>query len=131
MSKEYKQGVVRLWIGPKLTVFLFDPRDIELILSSQIYIDKSTEYRFFAPWLGEGLLISTGIYTAFFKQLFQGHKFGYYIKLITCSRAQMEVPPQNYRPYIPSERAEEFRGPVQRELEACGEEAFEGGRKVL
>lgn len=60
MSREYKQGVVRLWIGPKLTVFLFDPRDIELILSSQIYIDKSTEYRFFAPWLGEGLLISTG-----------------------------------------------------------------------
>lgn len=60
MSKDFKQGVVRLWIGPKLTVFLFDPRDIELILSSQIYIDKSTEYRFFAPWLGEGLLISTG-----------------------------------------------------------------------
>lgn len=60
MSRDYKQGVVRLWIGPKLTVFLFDPRDIELILSSQIYIDKSTEYRFFAPWLGEGLLISSG-----------------------------------------------------------------------
>lgn len=60
MSREYDNGVVRLWIGPKLTVFLFDPRDIELILSSQIYIDKSTEYRFFAPWLGEGLLISTG-----------------------------------------------------------------------
>lgn len=59
MSTDYK-NVVRLWLGPKLTVFLFDPRDIELILSSQIYIDKSTEYRFFEPWLGNGLLISSG-----------------------------------------------------------------------
>ncbi|GAB0093382.1 Cytochrome P450 4g15 [Sergentomyia squamirostris] len=60
MGKKYEGGVVRLWIGPKLTVFLFDPRDIELILSSHIYIDKSTEYSFFKPWLGNGLLISSG-----------------------------------------------------------------------
>ncbi|XP_014207606.1 cytochrome P450 4g15 isoform X1 [Copidosoma floridanum] len=52
--------VVKLWIGPKLVVFLIDPRDVEVILSSHVYIDKSTEYRFFQPWLGEGLLISTG-----------------------------------------------------------------------
>uniref|UniRef100_A0A1B0CWB4 Cytochrome n=1 Tax=Lutzomyia longipalpis TaxID=7200 RepID=A0A1B0CWB4_LUTLO len=60
MGKLYPGGVVRLWIGPKLTVFLYDPKDIELILSSHIYIDKSTEYSFFKPWLGNGLLISTG-----------------------------------------------------------------------
>lgn len=41
-------------------VFLADPRDIELILSSQVYLDKSPEYRFFKPWLGNGLLISSG-----------------------------------------------------------------------
>ncbi|XP_078050340.1 cytochrome P450 4g15 [Augochlora pura] len=52
--------VVRLWIGPKLVVFLTDPRDVEVILSSHVYIDKSAEYRFFKPWLGNGLLISTG-----------------------------------------------------------------------
>lgn len=52
--------VVRLWIGPKLVVFLTDPRDVEVILSSHVHIDKSTEYRFFEPWLGNGLLISTG-----------------------------------------------------------------------
>ncbi|KAG4067345.1 hypothetical protein HA402_000336 [Bradysia odoriphaga] len=54
------EHVARLWLGPKLVVLLFDPRDVELILSSQVYIDKSYEYKFFKPWLGEGLLISTG-----------------------------------------------------------------------
>lgn len=52
--------VIKVWIGPKLLVFLVDPNDIELVLSSQVYIDKAPEYRFFKPWLGDGLLISTG-----------------------------------------------------------------------
>ncbi|KOB71350.1 Cytochrome P450 4G49 [Operophtera brumata] len=34
--------------------------DIEVILNSHIHIDKASEYRFFKPWLGEGLLISSG-----------------------------------------------------------------------
>ncbi|XP_049778086.1 cytochrome P450 4g15 [Schistocerca cancellata] len=59
MSFEFG-SVVKTWIGPKLLIFLTDPRDVELILSSNVYIDKSTEYRFFKPWLGEGLLISSG-----------------------------------------------------------------------
>lgn len=58
---QYDQ-IIRLWIGPKLLIFLMDPRDVEIILSSQVYIDKSSEYRFFKPWLGNGLLISTGTY---------------------------------------------------------------------
>lgn len=58
-SFEYT-GAVRVWIGPRLIVFLTDPRDVELILSSHVYIDKSPEYRFFKPWLGNGLLISSG-----------------------------------------------------------------------
>ncbi|XP_029048643.1 cytochrome P450 4g15 [Osmia bicornis bicornis] len=58
-SFEYSD-VIRLWVGPKLVVFLIDPRDVEVILSSHVYIDKSAEYRFFKPWLGNGLLISTG-----------------------------------------------------------------------
>ncbi|CRK93146.1 CLUMA_CG006508, isoform B [Clunio marinus] len=52
--------VIRGWIGHKLAVFLSDPRDAELILSSHVHIDKSDEYRYFKPWLGNGLLISTG-----------------------------------------------------------------------
>ncbi|XP_011138410.1 cytochrome P450 4g15 [Harpegnathos saltator] len=58
-SFEFDQ-IIKLWLGPKLIVFLMDPRDVEIILSSYIYLDKSTEYRFFKPWLGNGLLISTG-----------------------------------------------------------------------
>ncbi|XP_076619036.1 cytochrome P450 4g15 [Colletes latitarsis] len=52
--------VIKVWIGPKLIIFLADPRDAEIILSSNVYIDKSEEYKFFKPWLGNGLLISTG-----------------------------------------------------------------------
>lgn len=43
-----------------------DPRDVEIILSSHVYLDKSAEYKFFKPWLGNGLLISTGEYCVFF-----------------------------------------------------------------
>lgn len=50
----------KVWAGPRLLVFLTDPRDVEIILSSHVHIDKSPEYRFFKPWLGDGLLISTG-----------------------------------------------------------------------
>ncbi|KAM3968055.1 LOW QUALITY PROTEIN: uncharacterized protein ACR2FA_005074 [Aphomia sociella] len=53
-------SVARIFIGSNLVVFLSNPDDVEVILNSQIHIDKSTEYRFFKPWLGEGLLISTG-----------------------------------------------------------------------
>ncbi|XP_023950683.2 cytochrome P450 4g15 [Bicyclus anynana] len=55
-----EQSAVKIWIGPRLLLFLYDPRDVELILSSNVHIDKAEEYRFFKPWLGEGLLISTG-----------------------------------------------------------------------
>lgn len=54
------ESVVKLWIGPRLLVFIYDPRDVEVILSSHVHIDKADEYRFFKPWLGNGLLISTG-----------------------------------------------------------------------
>lgn len=49
-----------MWAGTKLLIFLVDPRDVEIILSSNVHIDKASEYRFFKPWLGDGLLISTG-----------------------------------------------------------------------
>ncbi|XP_043507993.1 cytochrome P450 4g15-like [Frieseomelitta varia] len=52
--------VIRVFVGHKLLVALYHPRDVELILNSTEHIDKSPEYRFFKPWLGDGLLISTG-----------------------------------------------------------------------
>lgn len=52
--------VIKAWMGGELYIFLSDPRDIEVILGSHVHIDKSPDYRFFKPWLGDGLLISTG-----------------------------------------------------------------------
>ncbi|EAT40476.2 AAEL007815-PA [Aedes aegypti] len=48
----------RLWIGPDL---IFPITDAKLaILSSQKLLDKSVQYDFIRPWLGNGLLTSTG-----------------------------------------------------------------------
>lgn len=59
LGKKYT-NVARIWIGPKLVVILTNPMDIELILNSNVHLEKSDEYRFFQPWLGNGLLISKG-----------------------------------------------------------------------
>lgn len=59
LSVKY-ENVARVWIGPKLLIFLTHPADVEIILGSSVHIDKSDEYRFFKPWLGNGLLISSG-----------------------------------------------------------------------
>lgn len=58
-SEQY-EDVVRVWLGPLLIVGLTNPVDVELILNSSVNIEKSNEYRFFGPWLGNGLLISRG-----------------------------------------------------------------------
>ncbi|XP_026468846.1 cytochrome P450 4g15-like [Ctenocephalides felis] len=60
MSMDIKDSVGRAWFGNKLIVFLWHPDDVEIVLGSHVHIDKSDEYRFFKPWLGNGLLISTG-----------------------------------------------------------------------
>lgn len=59
LSEQYP-NVGRAWFGTKLVVVLMNPVDVELVLGSSVHIDKSDEYRFFKPWLGNGLLISTG-----------------------------------------------------------------------
>lgn len=53
-------NISRAWFGSKLMVFLSHPDDIEIILNSKVHLDKSKEYRFFQPWLGDGLLLSSG-----------------------------------------------------------------------
>ncbi|KOB71351.1 Cytochrome P450 4G49, partial [Operophtera brumata] len=42
-------SVVRVWLGTKLVIFLTEPDDVEVILNSNVHIDKSTEYKFFKP----------------------------------------------------------------------------------
>ncbi|ETN67528.1 cytochrome P450 4g15 [Anopheles darlingi] len=61
MELSYVYGTVaRGWIGYHLVVFLTEPADVEIILNSYVHLEKSSEYRFFKPWLGDGLLISSG-----------------------------------------------------------------------
>ncbi|XP_063230002.1 cytochrome P450 4C1-like [Bacillus rossius redtenbacheri] len=52
--------VFRMWIGPDLFVAVCDPSSCEAILSSQEALDKALNYRFLFPWIGRGLLTSTG-----------------------------------------------------------------------
>jgi cytochrome P450 family 4 len=54
--------MVRLSIGPfEHVILLTDPKYAEYILGSQKHITKSSEYeQFLNPWLGTGLLTSTG-----------------------------------------------------------------------
>ncbi|XP_053692914.1 cytochrome P450 4d1-like [Sabethes cyaneus] len=49
----------RLWLGPELLFIVTDVEVAEAILSSPKYIEKSGEYDFIRPWLGEGLLTSS------------------------------------------------------------------------
>ncbi|XP_059617472.1 cytochrome P450 4d2-like isoform X1 [Phlebotomus argentipes] len=51
----------RVWIGPyQVAFFSTDPKDLEVMLSSTKHITKNNLYNFLKPWLGTGLLISTG-----------------------------------------------------------------------
>ncbi|KAK7590720.1 hypothetical protein V9T40_002333 [Parthenolecanium corni] len=50
----------RRWLGNKAVVGIGNAEDAKVILSSAININKSMRYRFLEPWLGTGLLTSTG-----------------------------------------------------------------------
>ncbi|XP_038611293.1 cytochrome P450 4V2 [Tachyglossus aculeatus] len=50
----------KLWIGPVPVVILYHAESVEAILNSSKQISKSYLYRFLEPWLGLGLLTSTG-----------------------------------------------------------------------
>ncbi|PSN43039.1 Cytochrome P450 4C1 [Blattella germanica] len=55
-----QQEFFTLWLGPIPVLIVIDPRLHELILGSQKHINKVPQYDFMAPWLGKGLLTSTG-----------------------------------------------------------------------
>uniref|UniRef100_A0A670IPA2 Cytochrome P450 4V2 n=1 Tax=Podarcis muralis TaxID=64176 RepID=A0A670IPA2_PODMU len=52
--------LLQLWVGPLPYVILYHPDTIEVVLSSSKHITKSRPYEFLHPWLGKGLLTSTG-----------------------------------------------------------------------
>ncbi|KAG7329242.1 hypothetical protein KOW79_007416 [Hemibagrus wyckioides] len=52
--------LVKVWVGPIPFLVLFHAETIEAVLSNSKHLDKSYPYRFLHPWLGTGLLTSTG-----------------------------------------------------------------------
>ncbi|XP_046734965.1 uncharacterized protein LOC124404676 [Diprion similis] len=50
----------RLWMGPKLFIGIQNPRDIEVILNSNVASYKPYEYRFLESYLGHGLVTQSG-----------------------------------------------------------------------
>nr|QST15030.1 CYP4C33-like protein 1 [Diaphanosoma celebensis] len=52
--------VLRLWIGHYPVFIITTAEATEVLLSSNKFIDKSPDYDYLHPWLGTGLLTSTG-----------------------------------------------------------------------
>ncbi|XP_002738927.2 cytochrome P450 4V2-like [Saccoglossus kowalevskii] len=52
--------VFRIWIGPKPVIFVYRADAAECIFNSSKHITKAFVYDFLHPWLGTGLLTSTG-----------------------------------------------------------------------
>ncbi|XP_023612936.1 cytochrome P450 4V2-like isoform X2 [Myotis lucifugus] len=52
--------MVKAWLGTVPVIAMYKAETIEVILTSSEQIDKSHLYRFVEPWLGLGLLTSTG-----------------------------------------------------------------------
>ncbi|KAM6972441.1 cytochrome P450 4V2-like [Aplochiton taeniatus] len=52
--------LVKFWMGPIPFVILYHAETIETILNNSTHIDKSFAYKYLEPWLGTGLLTSTG-----------------------------------------------------------------------
>ncbi|KAL2098086.1 hypothetical protein ACEWY4_007293 [Coilia grayii] len=52
--------LLKIWIGPVPFVLLFRAETVETVLSNPVHMDKAYVYKFLLPWLGTGLLTSTG-----------------------------------------------------------------------
>ncbi|XP_026478999.1 cytochrome P450 4C1-like [Ctenocephalides felis] len=61
-AKRIKENgpLFRVWAGPIPVVIIRKAEYLETIMSSSKYIDKSYGYKFLHPWLGLGLLTSSG-----------------------------------------------------------------------
>ncbi|KAM3864770.1 cytochrome P450 4V8 [Diretmus argenteus] len=52
--------LLKLWVGPVPFLILFHAETVETILNNSVHMDKASVYDFLHPWLGTGLLTSTG-----------------------------------------------------------------------
>ncbi|KTF92719.1 hypothetical protein cypCar_00024555 [Cyprinus carpio] len=60
-TKEFWDApLFKLWIGPIPFLILYHAETIETVLNNPVHMDKAYAYKFLHPWLGTGLLTSTG-----------------------------------------------------------------------
>ncbi|XP_023245154.1 cytochrome P450 4C1-like [Copidosoma floridanum] len=57
---QFKNGMFLIWFGTQPVINIRKPHQIEKILTSTTIIKKSRFYNFVKPWLGEGLITTTG-----------------------------------------------------------------------
>ncbi|KAJ8686716.1 hypothetical protein QAD02_022510 [Eretmocerus hayati] len=48
----------RIWVGTEAAIFIRHPDDVEILLTNSKEINKGLGYKYFYPWLKEGLLTS-------------------------------------------------------------------------
>lgn len=60
ISRQFEDGIFHTWLG-NYSIHINKPEHAEVILRHPKQINKSFFYKFFEPWLGFGLLNSTGI----------------------------------------------------------------------
>ncbi|XP_036140235.1 cytochrome P450 4c3 [Monomorium pharaonis] len=53
-------NIYLIWVGLRPFIFLYRVEAVQPLLSSSVHIDKSLEYQYLKPWLGTGLVTSTG-----------------------------------------------------------------------
>uniref|UniRef100_A0A9J2PWC6 Cytochrome P450 n=1 Tax=Ascaris lumbricoides TaxID=6252 RepID=A0A9J2PWC6_ASCLU len=54
------EHLLRLWVADKLVVFPLDGEALKPMIESNTELVKGRDYDFFRPWLGDGLLTSSG-----------------------------------------------------------------------
>eukprot|EP00057_Strongylocentrotus_purpuratus_P017310 XP_011671784.1 PREDICTED: cytochrome P450 4V2 [Strongylocentrotus purpuratus] len=60
MKRYESKGIMRLWLGPMPLLGVYKAQHMEVVMSSSRHIKKGYVYTFLHPWLGRGLLTSTG-----------------------------------------------------------------------
>ncbi|RLU19899.1 hypothetical protein DMN91_008458, partial [Ooceraea biroi] len=57
---QFKEGIFVVWIGTRPLLHVFKPEFLEVLFPSTVHIEKGIPYDLLVPWLGKGLLTSTG-----------------------------------------------------------------------
>nr|XP_054759900.1 cytochrome P450 4V2-like [Lytechinus pictus] len=72
IQEQYRQksgGLIRVWYGPSPAVLIISSKHSELLMNSSHHIGKGVQYKCLEPWLGQGLLTSSGKKWAYRRKL--------------------------------------------------------------